>query len=142
MRKWRLVFVPVLATLLAGCVDAQTRAESPSRSDARSRSAHGTTKIEPVIEVEKVTVHLLESFPEQIHVIVRGQANSVATNARLHPRGVRDGVHEFDFVASLPRGPVTMMMGPITARHSMTRPAGLRGVRIYARNNSITELVR
>jgi hypothetical protein len=53
-------------------------------------------------------------------------------------RAVCDGVHEFDFVARLPSGPVTMVMGPITAQHSFPRPAGLRAVRIYAHTNLIT----
>ncbi|MDQ3623434.1 MAG: hypothetical protein M3463_13240 [Verrucomicrobiota bacterium] len=125
MSKLRFVFAPVLAVWLAGCVVPDISAERPSRSDVPSRPPHGAAKMVPVIEVENVTVHLLESFPEQIHITARGQANSVATDAELRPRGVRDGVHEFDFLARLPRGPVTMMMGPITARHSMTRPPRL-----------------
>lgn len=92
--------------------------------------------------MENVTVRVLETFPEQLHIIARGQANSVATDGQLRPRGVREGIHEFDFLARLPDGPVTMMMGPITANRSLTRPPGLRGVRVYARNNSITERVR
>ncbi len=72
--------------------------------------------------MENVTVRVLETFPEQLHIIARGQANSVATDGQLRPRGVREGIHEFDFLARLPDGPVTMMMGPITANRSLTRP--------------------
>jgi len=131
------------ATLIvAACIASEISAGPPQRSPAQKRSSDGAAKSGPVIEVESVTVRVLESFPEQLHITARGQANSVATDAALSLRGVRDGIHEFDFVARLPHGPVTMMMGAIVARHSMTRPPGLRGVRVFARNNSITERVR
>ncbi len=141
MTKLHIAFATVAALVLAGCVVAEGPAKSPARSGA-AQSANGDAKDEPVNEVESVAVRVLESFPEQLHINARGQANSVASDARLRPRGVRDGVHEFDFIARLPRGPVTMMMGPITAHHSMTRPPGLRGIRVYARNNSVTERVK
>ena len=99
-------------------------------------------RLSPVTEVETVSLRVLESYPEQIQITARGQANSVARDAQLRLRGVRRGIYEFDFLARLPRGPITMMMGPITAHHAMTRPQNFRGVRIHAQTNSITERLR
>ena len=140
MRTLRLFIGPTAALLLAGCALA---APHPApRAPTPPGHPREVGRLTPVNQVENISIRLLESYPEQIHISARGQANSVARDGQLRLRSVRKGIYEFDFLARLPRGPITMMMGPITAHHTMIRPQNFRGVRIHSQTNSITERVR
>ena len=131
-----LFLIPFL--VLSAAVGA---ADEPKSPGAPERRAAAEGKMESVITVLKVTVQPVKGSPGQLKIAAVGEANSVAKDAELRPRGVKDGVAEFDFVAKLPPGMMTMMMGQITAQHVFAPPQGVREIRIHAKSNAVTERV-
>jgi hypothetical protein len=93
-----------------------------------------------VFEITNLHVGILESFPPQYEVTVRGTVTSAGwTNPQLRPytyvQAPPDGVYDFDFVATPPQGVATQVITPI--RLKVVLPGeGINGIRVHAAQNS------
>jgi len=113
-------------SLLASCV-ASPPALPPIRASAKL-----------IHSVQDVTVRVMESHPEQIHVEARGEASSGGwTKPQL--RAVSDprpgGIYVLEFVAEPPEGIATQALTPISATTTFVKPKGFRGVEVIAQTN-------
>ena len=93
-----------------------------------------------VFEITDLHVGILESFPPQLDITVRGTVPSAGwTDPQLTPytyvQTPPDGVYDFDFVATPPKGVVTQVMTPIRLRVVLPG-AGINGIRVHAAQNS------
>lgn len=100
--------------------------------------------MEPIREVTEVRCTVLESFPPKLQITATG---NVPTRGWSNPQLILfvniqappDGIYDFDFVADPPEGPATQVIFPIHAVYLWDSfPAGAKGVRINAAQNSIT----
>jgi hypothetical protein len=93
-----------------------------------------------VFEITDLRVGVLESFPPQYEVTVRGAVTSTGwTNPQLRPytyvQAPPDGVYDFDFVATPPKEVATQVITPIRLRVVLPG-ADINGIRVHAAQNS------
>ena len=98
-----------------------------------------TPSTQKVLEVTDLAVHVVESFPPQLHVSVFGTTPSPGwTNPHLVPftyvQAPPDGIYDFDFVATPPTGIVTKVISPIRLQADLPGE-GVNGIRIHASLN-------
>lgn len=101
-----------------------------------------------VMEVTDVTLEIQKTNPPALVIHCQGNVNSGGwSHGRLEPfiyvKPPADGIYEFDLVADSPTGIVTEVITPITAEEFTWEdfPATLKGVKVYASQNHITDLV-
>jgi hypothetical protein len=95
-----------------------------------------------VYSVDDVRVDGLDAIPPAISISVKGQVNSTGwTNPRLIPwtyaEAPKDGIIDFDFIATAPVGFVNFVFCPIGLGYSFAIPAWVIGVRIHAAINAL-----
>jgi hypothetical protein len=93
-----------------------------------------------VFEITDLHVGILESFPPQLDITVRGTVTSTGwTNPQLQPytyvQAPPDGVYDFDFVATPPKDVATQVITSIRVRVVLPG-AGINGIRVHAAQNS------
>ena len=93
-----------------------------------------------IFEITDLHVGILESFPPQLDITVRGTVTSAGwTDPHLRPytyvQAPPDGVYDFDCVATPPKGVATQVMTPIRLRVVLPG-AGINGIRVHAVQNS------
>ncbi len=93
-----------------------------------------------VFEITELHVGILESFPPKLDITVRGTVTTAGwTDPQLKPftyvQAPPDGVYDFDFVATPPKGVAAQVMTPI--RLKVVLPgAGVNGIRVHAAQNN------
>jgi hypothetical protein len=109
---------------------------APAPSPAQDPDGGSGTK---VYRVESVRLSLEKSNPPNLVVEALGKVRTSGwTNARLVMRGngPKDGVYEFDFVASRPTGITHPVILPVTATTVVEKVGpDVKGVRVYAETN-------
>lgn len=100
-----------------------------------------------VYKVDFVEAHLNKSHPPQLGIQFTGTVTSggwtrpelIAWSYFVPPA---DGIYDFDFVASPPRGIAIQALLPITGSITIENPPGeLKGVRIHSATNSVVALI-
>lgn len=100
---------------------------------------------EKILEVAKVTLVIQKTNPPRLVINVKGIVRSGGwSNPDLsqivHIVPPEDGIYQFDFVADAPTGIVTQALEEIEAEFVWEDfPTELKGVKISASSNSITE---
>jgi hypothetical protein len=99
-----------------------------------------TPALAQVYEITDLHVGVLESFPPQLDITVRGMVLSSGwTNPQLRPytyvQAPPDGVYDFDFVATPPMQPSHKDKTRIRL-HLILPGGGMNGIRIHAMQNS------
>lgn len=102
-----------------------------------------------VIEVTEVTLEILKKNPPILAITSKGKVSSGGwTNGQLIPfvyiMPPLDGIYEFDFIADEPTDISTDVISEITSKVFMWDdfPVELKGVKVYASENSITALIK
>jgi hypothetical protein len=90
-----------------------------------------------VHSVESVSLRVMESFLEQIHVQARGLTDSGGwSGAALRESGAAaGGVYLLEFVAEPPSGMATQALTPVDATITFPKEAGLREVQVISATN-------
>ncbi|ARO87885.1 hypothetical protein EBAPG3_008955 [Nitrosospira lacus] len=100
--------------------------------------------METIREVTEVRLAVLESFPPKLQITSAGNVPTGGwSNPRLSPlvniQAPPDGIYDFDFAADPPASPATQVISPIHAVYVWDSfPAGVKGVRVNAAQNSVT----
>jgi hypothetical protein len=103
--------------------------------------------LEKIREVTEVHLAVLESFPPKLRITAAGTVptgdwSNPALQPRIHIQPPPDGIHDFDFVADRPAGPVPQVISPIQATYTWEElPEGVKGVRVHASQNAKTALL-
>jgi hypothetical protein len=126
---FRLITVPVVLMVVIGCDDKRPE---PAMS-------------EKIWDVTKVTIEVMESDPPQLSITAEGRVTSAGwTDPGLDPiiyvAPPADGIYDFIFNAVPPGNASAQIITPIKATHVVeSMPVNLKGVRIHAAQNQITE---
>lgn len=106
-------------------------------------AAEPAAKVEPhatkkVMEVETVTVSILESLPEQLSIEATGTVNSGGWKnpALVSVKSDEEGVLVFDFVAVPPDGMATQALMPVKASIKVVKPANFKEVKVVSHTNT------
>lgn len=104
-----------------------------------------TKKVLQVLEIE---LSIQKTNPPILVIKTNGEVNTGGwSHGRLVPfiyiMPPQDGIYEFDFVAESPDGMVPQVISPIEAEPYFwsNYPSELKGVKVYASSNSLTEKV-
>lgn len=103
--------------------------------------------MEKILEVNKITLAVLESFPPKLRIVASGTVPTGGWfNPKLDPyihiQAPPDGIYAFDFVADPPEGVAAQVISPIEAVHTMENlTPDVKGVRIHASQNSKTAML-
>jgi hypothetical protein len=95
--------------------------------------------MQKILEITELNVRVLESFPPQLKVLVQGTVSSTGwSNPQMIPytyiQAPPDGIYDFDFVATPPKGMTAQVISPI--RVSATLPGqDVKGIRVHASLN-------
>lgn len=99
-----------------------------------------------VLQVLKIELSIQEINPPNLVINTKGEVTSSGWgNGVLIPyiyiAPPADGIYEFDFVADPPSGIVPQVISPIDAERFVWKgfPSELKGVKVYASSNSLTE---
>ncbi len=99
-----------------------------------------------VWEITSLKLEISKSLPPILTINAEGRVRTGGySKARLEPRiyvhPPADGIYEFDFVATPPPGMATQVISPIKAEpyHWEDYPKDLKGVKVYAEENSMVE---
>jgi Dyp-type peroxidase family len=121
---------------------------TPSISFLKSLTINNTTMTKKVMDVTELTLNIQKTNPPSLVISCNGHVNSGGwSHGKLVPfvyvMPPADGIYEFDFVANAPTGIVIQKITPITAEEFVWEdfPAGLKGVKVYASQNNITEFI-
>lgn len=104
-------------------------------------------QLQQVYEVTAIQLSVLESLPPQLKIDAEGSTRSGGwSNLQLAPYKYItppvDGIYEFDFKAQPPEDTATQIITPIKASYTMNPlPENLKGVKIYAEQNSAVALL-
>lgn len=98
---------------------------------------------ERIFQIKEVELLILESFPPQLMINVSGFASTsgwTQPELRVDDNDPSDGVYEYEFVATPPRGIALQVLTPITASlHLGEIPQDFKGVKIHASSNSVEQ---
>lgn len=104
--------------------------------------------MEKILNVMSIDLQIHKSFPPILEINAIGNTSSLGwTNAHLSPyiyvKPPQDGYYEFDFVAEPPSGFAGQIITPIQAHPFswIDFPATLKGVRVFAKSNSIEQQI-
>jgi len=132
MEKYKALFqtlaAVVMSSLLLSC------------DDNSNGSPNG--ELQQVYQVTGIQLHVLESFPLQLHIAAEGNTRTAGwTNPQLVPyvyvAPPADGIYEFDFKAQASNDAVAQVISSIEASYIMQPlPDALKGVKVYAEQNS------
>lgn len=108
----------------------------------------GTT-VKKVMDVGGVTLDVLESNPPKLKIHADGKVPTGGWGKGhlipyVYVQPPPDGIYDYDFVGEAPPDGtiVTTVVSPISAeRLEDPMPEGLKGVRVHACNNSVTEML-
>ncbi len=121
---------------------------TPSISFLKSLTINNTIMTKKVMDVTEVTLNIQKTNPPSLVISCHGIVNTGGwSHGKLVPfiyvMPPADGIYEFDFVANAPTGIVIQVVTPITAEDFVWEdfPAELKGVKVYASQNNITEFI-
>jgi hypothetical protein len=112
----------------------------PTQLEDNSGEIKDMSDMQKILEITELNVSILESFPPQLKVLAKGTVPSAGwTNPQLIPyvyiQAPPDGIYDFDFVATPPKGVAAQVVSPI--RVSATLPGqGVKGIRVHASLNA------
>ena len=132
--------VAVAALVCAGCSgDALPLLAANAVPPTKEPAADKEAVLKPIYTVEEVTVRVMESYPEQLHIEARGSTRTggwTDPQLRLQRSSGSAGRYEFQFVARPLDGVAMQAIMPIRAVKTMQKPADYRGVIVFAETNS------
>lgn len=99
-----------------------------------------------IYSVKSASFHINKSNPPQLEIVAVGEVNSTGwSDGQLTPWVYvvppKDGIQDFDFVASAPRGIVLWVITPIVGYGTFELDSWVKGFRIHTSSSSITVML-